>query len=190
MARRRARARLRDGPRRALPRRRCCVRDRLLPGRTRERLSALRRLATGCRALALVDAEDARYAERLQRVARLQCRRVGARARLRARVAELRAVRRAARARGGAQRGAARGAARAALAQGPLPARQSPRVQPEVLPELAAPLRCVRAAPRSAARRDRRARGGVVPAARRPARVSLAAGLALALASTGALNVG
>src|SRR5436309_15536279 len=116
--------------------------------------------------------------------------RVGAPKRVRTRLAQLRALRRAARARGRPRTPTAGRAEGAAVAEGPLPARQPAPLQPEVLPELAAALRRLRASPRPAARRDRHARGRVVPAVRGQAGLTLAAGLLLAMASTAALNFG
>ena len=69
-------------------------------------------------------------------------------------------------------------AARAPRAQGPFQLDNLLALQPEVLPGMAAPLRRLRAAPRPAARRARRARGRVVPAASGAGAVSVAAGLA------------
>src|SRR5207244_1057062 len=86
-------------------------------------------------------------------------------------------------------------AAGPACAEGRLPARQPPALQPEVRPELGAPLRRLRAAARPAARRHRGPRRRGVPAvrgarARRRMSAALLGGLALALASAGALNWG
>ena len=122
-------ARLRDGPRRALParRRRRGLRDRAEPGRRGRGIPPLRGLARRQGALALDDAAVALGAERVHRVARLRRRRVGAGQRLREGVAELRPVRGAARARCAAVRAATAAAARAARAEGPLPARQPAR---------------------------------------------------------------
>src|SRR5205823_7663404 len=110
-------------------------------GRKGGRLPSLRRLQSRRRAVPLVDAAPAHDAERLQRVARLRDRRLGARRRLRTSVSELCALRRAARPRSRAVGAGAAGTKGTASAQGSLPARQPAPLQPEVPAELATPLR-------------------------------------------------
>src|SRR5581483_6572927 len=190
-----ARARVRDGARRALPARgrRRRLRDRLRPAGGARRLPPPRGHAGRLGAVALLDAPAALDAERVQRVARVRDRPVGSRERLPADLAELRALRGAARARGGPLEPAATRAARAARAEGSLPARQPPALQPEVPAVLAAAIRRLRTPPRPAARRDRGARGRGLPALQRPGAAvtpSVAGGLALALGSAAALDWG
>src|SRR5439155_26410364 len=143
------------------------------------------------RTVSLLDATAPHDAERIQRVARLLRDRMGAHGRLPPRVAQLRPVRCAAGAGGRALDLATPRAPGVAAAEGTLPARQPLALQPEVLPTLGAAVRGVRAAARPPPRRDRSPGGGGVPALHRTGpRVTwrIAAGLALALLSAGALN--
>src|SRR5581483_910766 len=178
---------------------RCAVRARRRRRRLRRRLPSrreCRRLPAlcdldGCGSpLALVDAAPALHAERLQRMVDRRGDCVGAGPRIRTRLAQLRAVRCSARARGRAEPPAGDAAQSAAHAEGPVPARQPADVQPEVLPALGAPFRRLRASTRPAESRPGRAGRRGVPAVPERAPVSVAGGLALALASAIALNWG